>query len=45
MAVLILPQSAEKTLVLQQCTVCHSIDRVLRSGGGASGWEDRIHRM
>jgi hypothetical protein len=40
-----LPQAPEKALVLQHCTICHSIDRVLRSGGSVPGWEDRIHRM
>jgi hypothetical protein len=40
-----LPRAPEQALVLQYCTVCHALDRVLHSGGSEPGWEDRIHRM
>ena len=40
-----LPESPEKALVLNYCTVCHDIDWIVRSGATVEGWTDRIQRM
>jgi len=40
-----LPLAAERATVLQYCTACHALDRVLHSGGSKPIWADRINRM
>ncbi|MEO8314842.1 MAG: hypothetical protein ABI645_08625 [Pseudomonadota bacterium] len=45
LAVADLPVGPERAVVLQHCTVCHTVERVLHSGGSKPGWEDRINRM
>ena len=40
-----LPEGPEKAIVLSQCTMCHDVDWIVRSGGTVQGWTDRIQRM
>lgn len=40
-----LPQAPERALVMEYCTVCHTVERVQHSGGTDVLWEDRIRRM
>lgn len=40
-----LPDAPEKALIMQYCTACHGIERVLHSGGDDARWKDRVQRM
>jgi hypothetical protein len=34
-----------ETLLQERCTVCHTLDRVMRAGHSALGWEQTVDRM
>jgi len=40
-----LPDAPEKSLVLQYCDMCHTLDWIAHSGGTTEGWTDRLNRM
>ena len=40
-----LPDAPGKALVIEHCTACHGVERVLNAGGTDRGWTERIQRM
>lgn len=40
-----LPDGAGKKILLNTCTLCHDLKRVLRNGGTRENWEDTLSAM
>jgi mono/diheme cytochrome c family protein len=40
-----LPDAPARALVIQYCSACHGLDRVVHAGASEGGWEDRVQRM
>ena len=40
-----LPDGAGKLILLNTCTVCHGLDRVIRQGGTREQWEETLGAM
>jgi cytochrome c5 len=40
-----LPDGAGKLILLNTCTLCHELDRVIRQGGTSEQWEETLSAM
>jgi len=39
------PEGPEKAFVIEACDACHSLNMVIRHGGGVDDWTSRLVRM